>query len=53
VFRAEKLVSEHFQKFGRFFLSLWFVGRMEQGAGELGPLGSAGRTIALPQDKTI
>jgi len=36
------MVSEHFQQCGRFFKSLQFVARTEQGAGELGPLGSAG-----------
>ena len=35
----KKWVWTHFRKFGRFFQSLENVGRTEQGAGELGPLG--------------
>jgi len=41
--RSEKnMVGMHFRKCRRFFQSLENVGMTEQGAGELGPLGSAG-----------
>ena len=48
MFGVKKLGSDHFRKAGRFFRSLEIVGRTEQGAGELGPLGSAGRVKAFP-----
>jgi len=44
----KNLVQKHFPKSGRFFKTVEIVDRTEQGAGELGPLGSAGRTGGLP-----
>jgi len=34
------MVGAHFWKCGHFFRSVVIVGRTEQGAGELGPLGA-------------
>jgi len=42
----------HFRNCSRFFRLLEIAGRTEQGAGELGPLGSAGRTDGLPTRQT-
>ena len=43
------MVGAHFWKCGHFFRSVVIVGRTEQGAGELGPLGSACSEILLPK----
>jgi len=49
---VKKFGSDAFLKSGRFFRLVEKFDWTEQGAGELGPLGSAGRTVGLPTGQT-
>ena len=47
--KYKNLVLVHLPKPGRFCRSLRKIGNLSQGAGELGPLGSAGRKMWWPE----